>query len=142
MLQRSLAGTLALLAISALAGAGEPTQTAAKPAAPSPVVVPRDSASGIPTGKRQHSPIVFQKATDLDADGAADKAASPPVAGKDQDCDDADLSAVTKPAAPTSAASGKTQQQQAAAAQPPRDGQDCRGRSPVHHDHSAHGKIQ
>jgi hypothetical protein len=36
------------------------------------VLAPREAASGLPTGKRQHQPMTVTKAVDLDGDGMAD----------------------------------------------------------------------
>ncbi|HEX9773704.1 MAG TPA: hypothetical protein VGA44_09575 [Steroidobacteraceae bacterium] len=92
------------------------------------VLAPREAASGLPTGKRQHAPVTITKAVDVDGDGMADapKAAPRDVAtgqssGKrqhapattqdaaDQDCDGKAEKPVTAPrGVATGVAAGQT----------------------------------
>jgi hypothetical protein len=88
------------------------------------VLAPREAASGLATGKRQHAPVTISKAVDLDGDGMADapKAAPRDIAtgqssGKrqhapatthdpaDQDCDG---KAEKSDATPRGVAAGQT----------------------------------
>jgi hypothetical protein len=65
MNRKILISVLACMPVIAMAQSDNAKQ---KPASSTPVAAPRDSASGLPTGKRQYAPLVIRKVSD---DGVA-----------------------------------------------------------------------
>ena len=62
--RKILISTLACMSVVAIAQSDKAKQ---KPTSSSPVAAPRDSASGLATGKRQYAPVVIRKVSDDNA---------------------------------------------------------------------------
>jgi len=114
---------VAMLAAVGAVGAAEPVAVQGAVTQQASTVAPRDAASGLPTGKRQHKPVAT--VTDVDGDQAADAAVRSPrdaasgqASGKrthapaassnpDEDCDgEADDERVSSSSSSTAAKDG------------------------------------